>query len=62
MRRHHRTTAVLAHVLEMAGRQREASEAYARAAGLTASIPEQRYLNDRARRSAQVRNLLEQRP
>lgn len=54
MRRYHRTHAVLAHLLEMAGRHQEATEAYAYAARLTASIPEQRYLNERARRSAQM--------
>lgn len=50
MRRHHRTHAVRAHLLEMAGRRDEAMEAYTRATRLTASIPEQRYLN--ARRAA----------
>ncbi|MGH3098502.1 MAG: RNA polymerase sigma factor [Streptosporangiales bacterium] len=47
MRRHHRTHAVRAHLLEMAGRREEAAEAYAQAARLTASIPEQRYLGRR---------------
>ncbi len=51
MARHHRLYAVQAHLLEMAGRPDEASESYARAARLTASIPEQRYLNGRADRS-----------
>lgn len=52
MRRHHRPHAVLAHLLEMVGRYQEAAEAYAYAARLTASIPEQRYLNERASRIA----------
>jgi len=52
MRRHHRTHAVRAHLLEMAGDHAEAHRAYARAARLTASIPEQRYLNARASRIA----------
>lgn len=47
MRRHHRTYAVRAHLLERAGRRDEALEAYATAARMTASIPEQRYLNAR---------------
>jgi len=46
--RHHRVYAVRAHLLEMAGRHGQAAEAYARAARLAASIPEQRYLNARA--------------
>ena len=50
MRRHHRTHAVRAHLLEMAGDREEAERAYARAAQLTASLPEQRYLNARAAR------------
>jgi RNA polymerase sigma factor (sigma-70 family) len=50
MARHHRTHAVRAHLLEMAGDRGAALEAYGRAARLTASIPEQRYLNARARR------------
>jgi RNA polymerase sigma factor (sigma-70 family) len=50
MARHHRTHAVRAHLLEMAGDREGALEAYALAARLTASIPEQRYLNERARR------------
>ena len=53
MQRHHRTHAVRAHLLEMAGRHQEAAAAYAHAARLTASIPEQRYLNGRARSSSQ---------
>ena len=47
MSRHHRTYAVRAHLLERAGRLVEAREAYERAARMTASIPEQRYLNAR---------------
>jgi RNA polymerase sigma factor (sigma-70 family) len=47
MRRHHRTHAVRAHLLELDGRPEEALEAYRLAAGLTTSIPEQRYLNAR---------------
>ncbi len=45
---HHRLPAVRAHLLDMAGRHEEAVEAYRLAARLTASIPEQRYLNARA--------------
>jgi predicted RNA polymerase sigma factor len=52
MARHHRTHAVRAHLLELAGDRAAAAEAYARAAALTASRPEQRYLN---RRAADVR-------
>ncbi len=48
MQRHHRTHAVHGHLLEMAGREAEALEAYRTAARLTTSIPEQRYLNSRA--------------
>jgi RNA polymerase sigma factor (sigma-70 family) len=50
MRRHHRTHAVRAHLLEMTGDRSEAAGEYARAARLTASLPEQRYLNARAKR------------
>lgn len=50
MSRHHRTYAVQAHLLEQAGRLEEARSAYARAARMTASIPEQRYLNARIAR------------
>jgi RNA polymerase sigma factor (sigma-70 family) len=49
MQRHHRTYAVRAHLLEMAGDRPGAARDYARAAQLTASWPEQRYLNSRAR-------------
>jgi RNA polymerase sigma factor (sigma-70 family) len=48
MERHHRLHAVRAHLLEAAGRPSEALEAYAGAARLTTSLPEQRYLNGRA--------------
>ncbi|MBE7189764.1 RNA polymerase sigma factor [Jatrophihabitans endophyticus] len=47
--RHHRLHAVRAHLLERAGRPDEAAAAYRRAARLTTSVPEQRYLNERAR-------------
>ena len=47
LRRHHRLHAVHAHLLEMDGRG-EARVAYATAARLATSIPEQRYLNDKA--------------
>lgn len=46
--RGHRVHSVRAHVLERAGRDLEAREAYLLAAGRTQSIPEQRYLNRRA--------------
>jgi len=48
MARHHRTHAVRAHLLELAGDRVGAAQAYERAAALTASLPEQRYLNRRA--------------
>ena len=48
MARHHRTHAVRAHLLELAGDRAGAAQAYERAAALTASLPEQRYLNRRA--------------
>ena len=50
MRRHHRTHAVRAHLLEMAGDPEAALPAYREAARLTASQPEQRYLNAQAER------------
>ncbi|QIS21061.1 RNA polymerase sigma factor [Nocardia terpenica] len=50
MRRHHRTHAVRAHLLEMSDDTAGAVESYRRAAQLTASVPEQRYLNDRVAR------------
>ena len=48
MRRHHRLYAVRAHLLDRAGRADEARAAYAEAARLATSIPEQRYLSARA--------------
>jgi predicted RNA polymerase sigma factor len=48
MRRHHRLHAVRGHLLEMDGRVEEARDAYATAARLATSIPEQRYLNTKA--------------
>jgi predicted RNA polymerase sigma factor len=48
--RHHRLHAVRAHLLEMAGDYRAARDAYRIAARLTTSLPEQRYLDDRAAR------------
>ena len=48
MRRHHRLYAVRAHLLELDGRLEEARAAYAEAAVLATSIPEQRYLNTKA--------------
>ena len=48
LRRNHRLYAVRAHLLELAGREDEARTAYATAAQLATSIPEQRYLNERA--------------
>ncbi|MBF6499219.1 RNA polymerase sigma factor [Nocardia cyriacigeorgica] len=50
MRRHHRTHAVRAHLLEMTGEHAAALASYAEAARLTTSLPEQRYLNERMRR------------
>jgi RNA polymerase sigma factor (sigma-70 family) len=47
---HHRLEAVRAHLLEMAGEQGAARDAYRLAARLTTSLPEQRYLEDRAAR------------
>jgi predicted RNA polymerase sigma factor len=43
-----------AHLLEMDGRVEEARAAYATAARLATSIPEQRYLNTRAAQRAPV--------
>ena len=51
MARNHRLDAVRGHLLELAGETDAAREAYARAARMTASVPEQRYL---ALRAAQV--------
>ena len=46
--RSHRLDAVRAHLLEQAGDVAAARECYLRAAGKTASVPEQRYLTLRA--------------
>jgi RNA polymerase sigma factor (sigma-70 family) len=48
LRRQHRLHAVRAHLLDRLGRTAEAADAYATAARLTTSIPEQRYLNAKA--------------
>ena len=48
---HHRVEAVRAHLLEQAGEPEAAAAAYWRAAQLTLSIPERRYLEARARAS-----------
>ncbi|GLW64668.1 RNA polymerase sigma24 factor [Actinomadura rubrobrunea] len=48
MARHHRLHAVRAHLLERAGRPREAREAFRAAARLATNLPEQRYLRLRA--------------
>ncbi|WP_433089992.1 RNA polymerase sigma factor [Dactylosporangium sp. CA-052675] len=48
--RHHRTAAVRAHLLELAGDRAAAREQYRLAARLTLSRPEQRYLESRAAR------------
>jgi RNA polymerase sigma factor (sigma-70 family) len=47
---HHRVAAVRAHLLEMAGDRTAARDEYLRAARLTLSVPEQRYLESRAGR------------
>ena len=47
---HHRFAAVRAHLLEMAGDRAAARGEYERAARLTLSVPEQRYLESRAAR------------
>jgi len=47
-RPNHRVHATHAHLLELAGEVDGAVAAYRRAASLTNSIPEQRYLNQRA--------------
>lgn len=54
LRHSHRLPAVRAHLLELAGRLEEARAAYAEAARLATSIPEQRYLSHRAASSGQV--------
>ena len=48
---HHRVEAVRAHLLEQAGEPEAAADSYRRAAQLTMSIPERRYLEARARAS-----------
>jgi len=52
MARHHRLAAVRAHLLEMAGDRAAALNAYRKAARLTTSRPEQRYLEVQAARLA----------
>jgi RNA polymerase sigma factor (sigma-70 family) len=49
---HHRLAAVRAHLLELSGDTAAAREAYERAARLTQSLPEQRYLLSRAASSS----------
>jgi predicted RNA polymerase sigma factor len=49
---HHRLDAVRAHLLELSGETAAARAAYRAAAGKTLSLPQQRYLNDRAARLA----------
>lgn len=56
MRRHHRVHAVQAHLLETAGDLPAAALAYQRATRLTASLPEQRYLNGRLRQLGRFRH------
>ena len=48
--RHHRLASVRAHLLELAGDRAAAREAFKLAARLTTSVPEQRYLAQRAAR------------
>jgi RNA polymerase sigma factor (sigma-70 family) len=52
MARGHRLEAVRAHLLELAGDEVAAAAAYRRAARLTTSLPEQRYLESRAASTA----------
>src|SRR5262249_15411805 len=52
---HHRVDAVRAHLLEMAGDHEAARAGYLQAARRTESLPEQRYLRDRAARLADPR-------
>jgi predicted RNA polymerase sigma factor len=47
LRNHHRLAAVRGHLLELAGDEVGARAAYERAARLTTSIPERRYLEAR---------------
>jgi predicted RNA polymerase sigma factor len=49
---HHRLDSVRAHLLELAGEDAAAREAYLAAAARTSSEPERRYLEDRAARLA----------
>jgi RNA polymerase sigma factor (sigma-70 family) len=49
---HHRLESVRAHMLEMAGARSEAIDGYQRAAQMTRSLPERRYLESRAARCA----------
>jgi predicted RNA polymerase sigma factor len=51
---HHRLAAVRAHLLERAGEREEAPRCYRAAAARTTSLPEQRYLAERARRLEQA--------
>jgi predicted RNA polymerase sigma factor len=50
MAEHHRVDAVRGHLLEMAGDRAGAREAYRLAARRTTSLPERRYLDERAAR------------
>ena len=50
MARHHRLAAVRAHLLEMLGDEPGALESYRAAARRTTSLPEKRYLEERAAR------------
>ena len=52
---HHRLDAVRAHLLEQAGEHRAARESFRTAARRTTSLPERRYLEDRAARLADER-------
>ena len=52
MQRHHRTHAVRAHLLDMLGQRAAAADGYQRAAQMTASVPEQRYVHAQALRLA----------
>jgi len=62
MQRHHRLYAVRAHLLELDGDTEGAAEHYRRAAQLTASLPEQRYLNRRLAQLAASPNQAEKGP
>ncbi len=53
---HHRRHAVRAHLLEQAGDLTAARDSYRRAARLTTSLPEQRYLQNRAARLVEDRD------